>query len=212
MKIALFGATGMIGGRILREALNRGHQVTAIVRDPAKLTEQHAHLTVITGDILNSDSIAGTVKGANAVVSAYGPSGAADRTIVDAARSLITGLTKAGVKRLLTVGGAGSLEVAPGLQVIDTPDFPEAYKSNAGAQRDALGVYKSEANALDWTYLSPAGMIAPGERTNTFRLGGDQLVVDASGQSRISAEDYAVAVIDELESPKHVQQRFTLGY
>ncbi|MEO7718720.1 MAG: NAD(P)-dependent oxidoreductase [Capsulimonas sp.] len=212
MKIALFGATGMIGGRILREALNRGHQVTAIVRDPAKLTEQHAHLTVITGDILNSDSIAETVKGANAVVSAYGPSGAADRTIVDAAQSLITGLSKAGVKRLLTVGGAGSLEVAPGLQVIDTPDFPVAYKSNAGAQRDALGVYKSEANALDWTYLSPAGMIAPGERTNTFRLGGDQLVVDAEGNSRISAEDYAVAVIDELESPKHVQQRFTLGY
>ncbi|BDI31066.1 3-beta hydroxysteroid dehydrogenase [Capsulimonas corticalis] len=212
MKIALYGATGMIGQRILREALNRGHYVTAIVRNPAKLTETHNHLTVVTGDILNADSIAETVKGANAVVSAYGPSGAADSTVVDAAHALIAGLTKAHVKRLIVVGGAGSLEVAPGVQLIDTPDFPESYKAAASAARDALGVYKAEAKALDWTYISPAAMIAPGKRTNTFRLGGDQLVVDAEGNSRISAEDFAVAIVDELDAPKHIKQRFTAAY
>ena len=212
MKIALFGATGMIGQRILREALNRGHDVTAVVRDPARLTETHKNLTVVTGDVLNADSIAATTAGANAVVSAYGPKGAPDSTLLDAARALIAAAAKTHVHRLLVVGGAGSLEVAPGVQLVDTPGFPAEYKSSALAAREVLGIFKTEANDLDWTYVSPAAIITPGERTNTFRLGGDQLVADAEGQSRISAEDFAVAVLDELETPKHVKQRFTLGY
>jgi putative NADH-flavin reductase len=212
MKLALYGATGTIGQRILAEALRRGHTVTAIARDPSKLTVHDANVTAVAGDMLDAENVAALVAGHDAVISAFGPSHEAPHTVIDAARSLIGGLSKAGVKRLIVVGGAGSLEVAPGVQIVDTPDFPEAWKPVALAARDALTVYRTEGDGIDWTYFSPAALIQPGERTGVFRLGGDNLVVDAEGNSRISAEDYAIALLDEIEHPQYIRQRFTAAY
>ncbi len=132
--------------------------------------------------------------------------------MVDAARAQIAGLKAAGVKRLIVVGGAGSLEVAPGVQVVDTPEFPAAWKGIALAHRDALEVYRKEGGELEWTYFSPPALIEPGERTGKFRVGSDQLLVDGTGQSQISAEDYAIALLDEVETPRHVRKRFTAAY
>lgn len=210
MKLALIGATGTIGQRILHEALNRGHQVTAIVRNSSRLTKQNPNLRVVTADIFNPESVAQAVAGQDAVISAYGAPHGQDQLLVDVARSLIQGVKQAGVPRLLVVGGAGSLEVAPGVQLMDTPAFLPAWKANAQAQRDALNVYRKAD--LDWTYLSPAALIQPGERTGHYRTGGEQLVVDAEGNSHISAEDYAIAMLDEVEHPQHVRQRFTVAY
>jgi len=212
MKIALFGASGTIGQRILDEALRRGHTVTALVRDPSRLTGRGG-LQVRAGNVLDPNSVASAVAGHDAVVSAFGPGAGQDpQTVVQAARALIAGLKAAGVKRLVVVGGAGSLEVAPGVQLVDSPRFPAAWKPVALAHRDALNVYRAEGGELDWTNFSPAALIQPGERTGKYRLGGDQLVTDAEGQSRISAEDYTVALLDELEKPRHVRQRFTAAY
>lgn len=212
MKIALFGASGTIGGRILREALDRGHEVTAVLRDPAKLQVQHPRLRAVAGEALDPASIATAVAGQDAVISAIGPGLAEPRPgfLVQAAHSLLEGLGKAGVTRLLVVGGAGSLEVAPGLQLVDAPSFPEAWKGVALEHREAFAVFRKAD--LDWSYFSPAAFIQPGERTGHYRLGGDQLLTDAQGESRISAEDYAVALLDELEQPKHLRKRFTAAY
>jgi len=208
MKVVLYGASGMIGSRILRELASRGHEVTAVVRNPDKVTAEG--VTVVKGDVTDADSVAATAQGAEAAITAYAPPQTEVQAVVEAARSLLAGLTTAGVKRVLVVGGAGSLEVAPGLQLADAPNFPEAWKGIALAHRDVLPIL--EASKLDWSYLSPAALIQPGERTGKFRLGGKQLVTDEKGESRISAEDYAVALVDELESPKHVRQQFTLAY
>lgn len=216
MKIALYGATGAIGQRILREALQCGHRVTAIARDPSRITAQNTGLTTVAGNVRDAQSVAAIVQGHDAVVSAVGPQhgGAGeDATLfVEAAHALIAGLTQAGVKRLVVVGGAGSLEVAPGVRVVDSPEFPAAWKGDALAQADALNVYRTEGSALDWTYFSPAALIQPGERTGHYRLGGDQLLTDAEGQSRISMEDYAAALVSELENPQHIRQRLTIAY
>lgn len=213
MKIALYGATGMIGRRILHEALQRGHTVTAIARDPSKVTEQNPNLTAQAGNVLDAAGVAQAVAGQDTVISAFAPSGGqAPETLTQSAHSLIDGLTQSGVKRLIVVGGAGSLEVAPGVQLLDTGKIPEAWLPMVRAHRDGLNILRAEADALDWTYFSPAAVIEPGERTGTFRLGGDQLVTDADGNSRISAEDYAVALLDEVEHPQHIQQRFTIAY
>ncbi len=211
MKIAVFGATGTIGRRIAQEALARGHDLTAVGRDPTRLDISHERLTAAKGDVLDASSVAAAVKGHDAVISAYGPGGsAAPQTVVDAARSLIEGLGRAGVRRLVVVGGAASLEVAPGVQLLDTPEFPSAWKPVALAHREALAVYRTAD--LDWTYVSPAALIAPGEHTGRYRVGFDQLLVDANGESRISAEDYAVALLDEIEHPRHVRRRMTVAY
>ncbi len=213
MRIAVFGATGNIGRQIIREAEARGHRVTAVVRDPARLEARPPHLQVVQGDVLNPADVARAATGQDAVISAVGPSrdGGDPRMLVQAARSLMDGLRRSGVKRLLVVGGAGSLEVAPGVQLMDTPGFPEAWKPVAQAGRDALAVYRQNTD-LDWTYVSPANMIGPGERTGHFRTGGDQLVQDAQGNSFISIPDFAVALLDELEHPQHIRQRFTMAY
>jgi putative NADH-flavin reductase len=210
MKIALFG-TGMIGSRIAREALARGHQVTAVVRTPGKLGIQHDKLKEGAGDARDAASIAAAVKGHDAVISAIGVGTGEQSGLLQATEALLKGLKQAGIRRLLVVGGAGSLEVKPGLQLVDTPTFPQAYKAPALAHREALAIYRKEKE-LDWSYLSPAAFISPGERTGKFRLGGDALITDAKGESRISAEDYAVALVDELEKPQHIRQRFTLAY
>ena len=213
MKIALIGATGFIGSAILREALDRGHQVTAIIRHPEKLP-QHPSLVAQKGDVTNEMETTALVAGHDAVISAYSPGRDVPdiyQQHVSGYRKIIDGVKEAGVKRLLVVGGAGSLEVAPGVQLVDTPQFPEQWKAGALAAREILYLLRDESE-LEWTFLSPSNMIAPGERTGRFRLGTDQLLTDANGQSRISVEDYAVAMLNELEDPKHVRQRFTVGY
>ena len=212
MKIAVFGAGGRIGSRIVDEALNRGHDVTAVVRHPENYTKIHTHLKVAKGDLFNSQDVETGAFDQDAVVSAYSPAaGIPPSTITDLAVPLINGLKQAHVKRLIIVGGAGSLEVAPGLQLVDTPDFPAIYKPVSLAHREALKIYQKE-NDLDWTFVSPSAVIEPGERTGKFRTGTNQLLSDANGKSFITMEDYAVAVIDEIESPLHIREIMTAGY
>jgi putative NADH-flavin reductase len=211
MKIALFGATGNIGRRIAQEAIARGHEVTAVARDPARVDLSSNRLTVVKGDMLNPDSVAATVAGHDVVISAFGPGRGGDpKTIISSTHSLIDGVKRAKVRRLIVVGGAGSLEVAPGQQLMDAPNFPAAWKPAAGAHREALAIYRTAD--LDWTYLSPAAFIEPGKRTGQYRTGTDRLVTDEKGESRISMEDYAVALLDEIEHPKFIRRRFTVAY
>ncbi|MDP9080148.1 MAG: NAD(P)-dependent oxidoreductase [Bacteroidota bacterium] len=212
MKIAIFGATGNIGSRIVTEALNRGHDVTAIVRHPENYKCEAPHLRVAKGDLFNTQDVEAAVFNHDAVVSAYNfTKGATPSTIVEVTVPLLNGLKQAGVKRLIVVGGAGSLEVAPGKQLVDQPDFPAEFKAAALAHRDALKEYQKEKE-LEWTYISPAAYIEPGERTGNFRTGKDQLITDETGKSHISMEDFAVAIIDEIMNPQHIRERFTVGY
>jgi putative NADH-flavin reductase len=212
MKIALIGATGFIGSALLKEALSRNHQVTGMAAHPEKLSS-HPNLTAVGVDVLNEGQLIEQLKGFDAVISAF--SGHAQSNTYDyymqGIKSILAAAKRAEVPRLLVVGGAGSLEAAPGVQVIDAPDFPAAYKATAEGARQALNLLRAERE-LDWTMLSPSAVIAPGERTGKFRLGGDRLLVAADGKSNISVEDYAVAMIDELEKPAHSRKRFTVGY
>jgi uncharacterized protein len=209
MNVVLYGGTGMIGSRILNELLARGHSVTVVARDPKKIPAA-AKVKALQGDVMDPESVASTAEDADAVISAYGPPPGQTDLLKDATRALIAGLKKAGVRRFLMVGGAGSLLVASGRDLIDSGLVPEEYRKIAMAHRDALVILKKAD--LDWTALSPAAFIQPGEKTGKFRLGGDSLIADEQGNSKISAEDYAIAMVDELEHPKHMRQRFTLGY
>lgn len=212
MKIALIGASGYVGSALLNEALARGHSVTALVTKPDKLTAGKG-VTVVKADALNSDHLSTQLRDHDAVLSAF--SGHADSDVLayylKGFKAIVAATKQAAVPRLLLVGGAGSLFVAPGLQVIDTPDFPAQWKATAEGARQALQLLQNET-ALDWTMLSPSAHLEPGERTAKFRLGKDELLVDANGNSRISLADYAVAMLDELERPAHHRQRFTVGY
>ncbi len=203
MNVALIGPTGNVGSRLLAELLRRGHEVTGIARHPEGLPSQ-PHLTVKRGDANDEDGLAALLRGHDAVISA-------GRFVSVNPRALLAAVKQAGVPRLLVVGGAGSLEVAPGVPLVDTPDFPAAYKPEALAGRDFLHVLRGERE-LNWAFLSPSAIFGPGERTGTFRLGTDQLLVGADGESRISMEDFAIALVDELETPRHPRQRFTVGY
>jgi putative NADH-flavin reductase len=202
MSVAIVGASGRIGSKILAEALSRHHSVTAIARNADKIPAQ-PNVTIRQGDI-GTPAIADILHGHDAVIVSI-PFG----KII--AKDVVAAVKAAGVKRLLVVGGAGSLRGTDGVAIIDGPSFPEAWKPQAGAARDFLYGLKEE-HALDWTYLSPSALIGPGERTGNFRLGLDDLLVGADGQSRISFDDYAVALVDELEQPKHNHRRFTVGY
>jgi uncharacterized protein len=212
--IVLIGATGMIGQRILHEALSRGHKVTAVVRDTSRTGEQRANLDYRTGDIFQPDTIAGATVDHDVVVSAYGPGLKNDpKLVVKAAHSLIEALTRVEPIRLIAMSGAGSLEVGPGMQLMNTPDFPPAWKGLAQAHAEALDVYRKAGFAgFDWTAVCPAAVIEPGTRTGHYRTDLDQLIVDTKGKSYISAEDFAVAVVDEIEKPRFRGQRFTVGY
>lgn len=216
MKIVLFGATGHVGQRIAAEALRRGHAVVGVVRDPDAVPTSERRVPLEKGDATDAERIAALVGGADAVVSAISPRpnarGLAAPLLVANARALIAGLRAAGVQRVLYVGGAGSLEVAPGQALLDQPGFPEIYKAEAREGRDALVVWRTEATGLDWTYLSPAAEIGPGERRGAYRTTIDAFLTDAAGRSFISFEDYAVAVLDELERPQHVGRRFGVAY
>ena len=213
MKIALIGATGFVGSAILKEALDRGHEVTAIVRHTEKL-QPHPKLHPQKGDVYNTDEVARLIAGHDAVISAFNP-GWTNADIynqqVKGTETIIKGVKKAGVKRVLWVGGAGGLEIKPGVQSVDTPEFPKEWKQGSLATREALNLLRKESS-LDWSYLSPSADLSSGQRTGKFRLGKDQLLTDANGKSHISTQDYAMALIDEVEKPAHIRQRFTVGY
>ena len=202
MKIALIGASGQAGSRILKELSDRGHTVTAIARNPEKIAKLPG-VTATKGDAFDKDGLAALIKGHDAVVSAVHFTASDPDTLIAAARA-------AGVKRYLVVGGAGSLEVAPGKRLVDTPEFPAIYKAEAQQGADFLDTLRTVGD-LDWTFLSPSALFTAGERTGTFRLGQDALLSSDKGSS-ISFEDYAIVMADEIEAPKHVRQRFTVGY
>ncbi len=203
MKIALIGATGFIGQHILTEAINRQHRVTALVRNPHKLAT-HPNITGVELDSNHPQAVTAALADHDAAIISFHYLGVDFPALINAVKA-------SRVKRLLVVGGAGSLEVAPGVRVIDTPDFPDEWKAVAQAAIGFLDALRAE-KALDWVYVSPSAFIEPGQRTGKFRLGSEQLLVNENGESRISNQDFAVAVIDELEQPQHHQQRFTVGY
>ena len=216
MKLVIFGATGNIGRRIAAEALRRGHEVTGVVRDPSAVTPPDPRVRLVKGDATNADDVSAVVRGADAVVSAISPRpnprGLPAPSLAANTKALIAGLRRAHVRRVLYVGGASSLEVAPGKALADMPDFPEAYRAEAREGREALAKWREEGSGLEWTYLSPAAEIAPGDRSGHYRTTDDKLLLDAKGRSFISMEDYAVAVLDELEQPHHVGRRFGVAY
>ncbi|HET8754277.1 MAG TPA: NAD(P)-dependent oxidoreductase [Salinimicrobium sp.] len=217
MKIALVGATGFVGSAVLKEALNRGHEVTAVLRTPEKLKLKNEKLKIVKGDVLEKEKFSESIKGNDVVISAFNP-GWENPNIynefLEGARAIQEGVKNSGVQRFIVVGGAGSLFVAPGLQLIDTPEFPAEIKPGAEAAREYLEILKGE-DELDWTFLSPAAEMHPGssgERKGKYRTALDNPVFNEENRSIISVEDAAVALIDEAEEPKHIRQRFTIGY
>jgi len=209
MNVTLYGGAGRIGTRILNELLSRGHKVKAVVRDVSKVNAA-PNLTIAQGDLSAASVIADASRGSDVIISSYGPKPENPLEIVDVNKRLVEAVKQSGVPRLITVGGAASLEVAPGRQLFDEPTFPEAWKGIAGAHREALKVLKG--CDINWTCLSPATMIMPGERTGKYRTGTNNLVVQENGKSEISMEDYAIAIVDEMEKPKHERMRFSVGY
>jgi hypothetical protein len=203
MKVALLGASGMIGSRVLAELSSRGHQVTALARNIDKIAVLPG-VTPKAVDAFDRKVLAAAYAGHDAVISSV-------HYLASDAGTLIGAAKDCGVPRYLVVGGAGSLEVAPGVQLFNTPRFPKIYLAEAKAGGVFLDLLKTEAS-LNWTFLSPSAVISPGERTGKFRLGLDNLLVDSAGNSAISAEDFAIALVDELETPKHSRKRFTVGY
>lgn len=213
MNIALIGATGFVGSAVLDELLQRGHRVTVLARNPGKLTARE-RLTVVAADAQDAAQIAQAAAGHDAVVSAYNPGWTVPDIhdqFLKGTRAIIDGTKQAGVRRLLVVGGAGSLFVAPGVQLVDTPEFPAEWKQGALAAREALNWIRTE-NTLDWTFLSPPILLAPGERTGKYRLGTEAPLMNGDAPGGISVTDLAVAIADELETPRHVQQRFTVAH
>ena len=203
MKIAIVGATGFVGSYLLAEALERGHQVTAITRNPEKVAA-HKNLKSIKADVNNENELAAAIEGHDAVITSVHFTQTKYQTISNAVK-------KSKVPRLLVVGGAGSLEVAPGQLLVNVPDFPAAYKAEALSGAAFLEELKKEKD-LNWTFLSPSAEFIPAPKTGQFRLGKDQLLVDKNGKSSIKNGDYAVAMIDEVEKAQHIRQRFTVGY
>jgi putative NADH-flavin reductase len=213
MKIALFGATGWIGGVVAREALERGHLVTAIVRDKSRLKLGHENLSTTMGDVSDPASVVLAIAAHDAVIAALGSRREGNHKIVsEGARILLGALPHGGVRRLIWVGGSGSLDVSPGVQWIDTPAFPAEWKAEAAAQVEALKIFRAMGGSNEWTFLCPPALLEHGHRTWRYRTGGDQLLTDEKGDSRISVEDFAVAVLDELERPAHIRKRFTVAY
>lgn len=202
MKLAIIGATGFVGAELLKEALSRGHEVTAIVRHPEKVPTL-PRVKAVKADVGSPLELAKALAGSDAVISSV-------KFVETDARKLVQAVKEAQVKRLLVVGGAGSLSVRPGVELVDTPEFPGIYKKEALAGRDFLKTLRQEKE-LEWTFLSPSAEFFSGERTGKFRLGSDELLV-RDGRSQISTSDYAIAMLDEVEKSRHVRQRFTVGY
>ncbi|ACI53780.1 NAD-dependent epimerase/dehydratase [Rhizobium leguminosarum bv. trifolii WSM2304] len=216
MKVVVLAATGQAGRTVLSELISRSHQVTAVARNPDKLPNS---IDRVRDDLSSVDRIAEIIAGADAVVSAFGPPKDNPRFFSDVtytdqlagvAERLIAAVRKAGVPRLVVVGGAGSLEFAPGVTVLKSGHWPEALEPIAISHMKAFAALR--ASDINWTYFSPPMLIDPGVRTGKFRLGGDSVIFDEQGRSWVSFEDYAVALVDELENPGHERARFTIGY
>jgi uncharacterized protein len=203
MKIAVVGASGNAGSRITAELARRGHSVTAIARNPEKIAAQ-ANVTAKKGDVLDQAGLAQLLAGHDAAISSV-------HFLDSDPAKLIGAISDSKVGRYLVVGGAGSLEVAPGVRLVTTPGFPAQYKAEAEKGALFLDLLRKEKE-LNWTFLSPSALFTAGERTGKFRLGTDQLLTAADGKSWISFEDFAVALADEIERPAHIRQRFTVGY
>lgn len=212
VKIALIGATGFVGAAILKEASARGYDVTALVRHPEKV-EKLPHVTAVKSDVFDTDALAKQLTGHDIVISAYNP-GWSDKNIrenhINGSRSITEATRKAGIKRLIAIGGAGSLSIN-GSQLIDSPEFPAEWKEGALGARQALEDLRGE-NGLDWSFVSPAIILQPGERTGKYRLGSDEPVFDDKGESKISVADLAVAILDEAEKGQYIRKRFTAAY
>ena len=213
--VVLIGASGFVGTAILNELLNRGHKVTAIVRDAKKMTVSNPNLTIVEADVTDTDALKEAGKGKDAVISAYNPGWKNPHIYEDTLKNyplIVESAKQAGVKRLLIVGGAGTLFYAPGKMVIDADDVPAQLLPGIKSLGEFyLNTLRKEKD-IDWIFLSPAANMTPGQRTAKFRIGKDDLVVDANGDSNISVEDFAVAMVDELEQEKHHKERFTIGY
>jgi uncharacterized protein len=216
VKLALFGAGGQVAQRIAREALDRGYEVVGVARSAKSVRSDNERMVIVEGDATNADSVARVSKGADVIISAVSPrpspSGRSASSLPAAARALIDGARTAGVKRLIVVGGAGSLEVAPGKRLVDSPGFPPEYLAESLDSAAALDVYRTTAGDLDWTYISPAVEMGPGTRSGHYRTSDDTLLADDKGRSFISFEDYAKALVDEIEYPTHPRARMAVAY
>lgn len=216
MKVALIGASGFVGKATLAELVNRGHQVTAIVRNPENL-EATGSVTPLGADVFNEAELTAALSGHDAVISTYN-AGWTNPNMYDdylnGSKAVQSAVKKSGVKRFIVVGGAGSLYISPETQIVDTEGFPEDIKPGALAARDYLNIIKEETG-LDWTFLSPAIEMHPGtsgKRTGSYRTGLENPVLNPAGRSVLSVEDTAVALVDELENPKYIKKRFTAAY
>ncbi|WP_336314169.1 NAD(P)-dependent oxidoreductase [Bacteroides cellulosilyticus] len=213
--VVLIGASGFVGTAILNELLNRGHKVTAIVRDPAKVTASNPNLKVVQADVTDTDVLIEASKGKDAVISAYNPGWKNPNIYEETLKNyplIVDSVKKAGVERLLIVGGAGTLFYAPGKMVMDADDVPAKLLPGIKSLGEFYLNTLRKENDIDWIFLSPAANMTPGERTGKFRIGKDDLVVGVNGDSNISVEDYAVAMVNELEQKHHHKERFTIGY
>ena len=213
--VVLIGASGFVGTAILNELLNRGHKVTAIVRDPTKVTASNPNLKFVQADVTDSDVLIEASKGKDAVISAYNPGWKNPNIYEETLKNyplIVDSVKKAGVERLLIVGGAGTLFYAPGKMVMDADDIPAKLLPGIKSLGEFYLNTLRKENDIDWIFLSPAANMTPGERTGKFRIGKDDLVVGVNGDSNISVEDYAVAMVDELEQKHHHKERFTIGY
>jgi putative NADH-flavin reductase len=209
MKVALFGATGKSGSRLMQELVSRGHQVTAVARDVSKLPASN-DVTIKQDDLSDVGHTAEVVRGADALISAYAPPANDTDALIGVTQLQVEAVRQAGVKRLLVVGGAGGLEVAPGVSLIDSGYLPEPYLPIAKSHVKALEVLQK--SDVDWTYVAPAAYFEPGTRTGKFRVGTNELITAANGESRISMEDYAIAMVDELEKGANRRKRVAVGY
>ncbi len=213
--VTLIGASGFVGTAILNELLARGHRVTAVVRNPGKIGIKSPSLTVVQADVTDTSALVAACKGRDAVISAYNPGWTNPNIYEETLRNyplILEAVRQSGVRRLLCVGGAGTLFCAPGLRVVDSGVIPDAIMGGVRSLGEFYLNTLMNEKEIDWIFFSPAGTLEPGKRTGKFRLGKDNLIVDENGNSHISVEDYAVAMVDELENPKHHYERFTIGY
>lgn len=213
--VLLIGGSGFVGSAILKELLDRGYKVTTLVRNPDKITIKSPDLTVVKGEVSDFDEIKKLATGKDAVISAYNPGWSNPNIYEETLKNyprILDAVKAAGVKRILIVGGAGTLFVAPGVRVVDTGVIPEAIMGGVKSLGEFYLNTLMPEKEIDWVFFSPAGEIAPGEKTGKYRLGKDDLIVDENGKSRISTGDYAAAMVDELEKPTRHKERFTIGY
>jgi len=214
MKILLIGATGKIGQRILKEALNKEYEVTALLRHPENLKAEHERLNIVKGDLLNKNELPALLNGHALIISAISAGGGSTpEQFKRANENLIAALEGRPEQRLIIVGGAGNTEVAPGVRVVHSPimdSLPEEWKPDIYAHAYVLDQYKE--SGINWTYFSPARDVEPGKRTSKYRIGTGNMIIDGNGNSKISMEDYAAALVDEIENRRFVKQQMSIGY